>query len=102
MSDHGQGQMNAANNSPDWEAIARVLASESSEEEANRVRAWLASHPADRQLVERLDETARPELADVDVETALQRLHRRMETGAAPKLTLVRGNKQKPRQIIAL
>ena len=102
MSDHGQSSMSATNGPPDWEAIARVLANESSAEEATRVRAWLAANPADRELVERLDETARPALASVDVEAALKRVHRRLDAGAAPKLAVVRGNAQKPRRVIAL
>jgi transmembrane sensor len=102
MSDHGQSHMNASRESPDWEAIARVLANESSPEEASRVRAWLAANPGDRKLVERLDESARPQLADVDVEAALQRVHREMERGAPPKLRVVRGNAQKPRRVLAI
>src|SRR5689334_10166590 len=100
MSDHGQGNMNAANESPDWDAIARVLANESSAEEAARVRAWLSANPGDRALVERLDETARPNLADVNIEAALERVHARMEQQpAAPTLKLVRGNEPRPRKV---
>ena len=100
MSDHGQANMSAANEPPDWEVIARVLADESSAEEATRVRAWLAANPVDRELVERLDETARPALAAVDVEAALARVHRRMDAGAAPKLTVVPGKAQRWRREI--
>ena len=98
MSDHGKAT-NAANESPDWEAIARVLANESTSDEATRVRAWLAANPADRQLVERLDETARPELADVDVEAALKQVHARMQQAPAPSLKVIRGNATRPRKV---
>ena len=100
MSDHGQGNMSATNESPDWEAIARVLANESSPEEATRVRAWLAANPADRDLVERLDETARPSLAAVDVDAALQRVHGRMrQQPSGPNLTVIRGNGRRSRRV---
>src|SRR5215217_268841 len=93
MNDHGSGRTNAANQSPDWDAIARFLADESPAEEAERVRAWLAANPGDRRLVERLDEAARPSLADVDVESALRRVHSRMQAQPeTPRLTLQRGN----------
>src|SRR5689334_15620842 len=98
MSDHGQSQSNAEN-VPDWDAIARVLANESSSDEESRVRAWLAAHPADRHLVERLDEAARPALADVDVEAALKRVHARMQQPGARGLKVVRGNGQRPRRV---
>jgi transmembrane sensor len=42
---------------PDWEALARFLANESSVEEADTIRAWLAEHKADSSLVETLDRT---------------------------------------------
>jgi transmembrane sensor len=101
MSDQGQDQMNAAI-PPDWEAIARVLANESSAEEASRVRVWLAANPADRQLIERLDETARPAVADVDVESALKRVHARMQQRSTHNLTVVRGNAARPRRVYVL
>jgi len=100
MSDHVQGNMSATNESPDWEAIARVLADESSPEEAARVRAWLAANPADRELVERLDETARPDLVAVDVEAALKRVHGRMhEQPSVPSLKVIRGNGRRSRRV---
>ncbi len=99
MSDHGQDRMNSAN-IPDWEEIARVLANEGTAEEAGRVRAWLAVNPLDRQLIERLDETARPELASVDVEAALKRVHGRMDQQtSAPSLKVIRGNGPRPRRV---
>jgi transmembrane sensor len=103
MSDQSQRNLNATNQSPDWEAIARILANEGSPEETSRVRAWLAAHPADRALVERLDEAARPELAGVDVEAALQRVHTRMpKQPAAPSLKVIRGNGARPRTVYFL
>jgi transmembrane sensor len=100
MSDHGQDHTNASNSPPDWEALARVLANESTAEEATRVRAWLAAHPAERQLVERLDEAARPDVANVDIEAALNRVRARMEPQtAAPRLAVVRGNAGRPRRV---
>ena len=100
MSDQSQRNMNATNEPPDWEAIARVLANEGSPEETSRVRAWLAAHPADRALVERLDETTRPELADVDVDAALRRVRARIgNQSSVPALTVVRGNGTRPRRV---
>lgn len=77
---------------PDWDAIARCLAGESSAEEASRVSRWLEAHPADKQLVDQLNAGSVTEVPDVDVEAALQRVHARMnETSAAPRLTLEHG-----------
>lgn len=99
MSDHGQDQLNSAN-IPDWEEIARVLANEGSAEEAGRIRAWLAANPMDRQLIERLDEAARPELANVDVEAALKRVRGRMDQRtSAPTLEVIRGNGTRTRRV---
>lgn len=76
-----------------WEAIARHLAGESSEEESERVRQWLEAHPMDKALVEQLSSIEVSEAADVDVEAALTKVHSRMEhRGGAPRLTLERGN----------
>lgn len=81
--------MTAPATPPDWDALARYLSGESSAEEAAVVRGWLDAHPADRVLVDRLQESAL-ELppADVDVEAALTRVHERMH---APQLTVHRG-----------
>jgi len=92
MSDPGNSQTNAADGSPDWDAIARFLADESPADEAAQVRAWLPAHPGDRQMVERLDEAARLPVAAVDVEAALRGVRGRMqEAPAAPRLSVVRG-----------
>jgi transmembrane sensor len=61
----------------DWEAIARYLAGESPDAEADAVRAWLVARPADAELVTALDRTldrlAVTPTAEIDVEAALQR-----------------------------
>jgi transmembrane sensor len=94
MTDHVSSDSNTPNTSPpDWDAIARFLAGESPSEEASRVKAWLAEHPTDRQLVERLSDAAAVPLADVDVEGALRSVHARMQAEPVAKpLTVVRGN----------
>ena len=64
-----------------WEALARFYAGESSEEEVAAVRSWLAQHPERERALTALDErlarlSALP--ADIDVESALTRVHARM------------------------
>lgn len=84
--------MTAPATPPDWDSIARYLSGESTAEEARVIRAWLDANPADRELVERLDHVTSAAPADVDVEAALARVHRRMnETPQRPTLTLERG-----------
>ena len=94
MTDDASRQSNASSASPpDWDAIARFLAGESPAAEGEAVRVWLAAHPTDRQLVERLGEAATIPVADVDVEAALRGVHSRMKTEpVASRLTIVRGN----------
>jgi len=62
----------------DWEAIARYLAGESSPDESERIALWLAEHPSDANVVAALDKAmaslALREAADVDVESALQKV----------------------------
>lgn len=74
---------------PDWDALARLAAGESTDAEAAELRAWLAAHPEDAALFETLTgavarvesaESARP----VDVEAALARVHERMDEPIAP------------------
>lgn len=63
-----------------WEAVARYLAGESPAEEQAAVRQWLASHPADAQMIAVLDDTlGRVSLAPgaesgIDVEAALAKV----------------------------
>lgn len=59
---------------PDYEAIARYLAGESSVQEASAVRDWLAAHPRDAKAFNALDaalKQAKPDRA-IDVEAALR------------------------------
>lgn len=78
---------------PDWDAIARFLAGESAPAEAADVRAWLDANPRERDLLERLDAVAtRQAPSDVDVESALARVHERIgRINDLPGLTVVRG-----------
>jgi transmembrane sensor len=73
---------------PDWEAIARFQAGESPVDEARAVEAWLASHPGDAELLQRLDASIaeagfRPasgdDAGDIDVEAALRRVKMRRD-----------------------
>jgi transmembrane sensor len=79
---------------PDWDAIARFLAGESPTEEASRVQRWLDAHPEEKALVSELNSTAElSAAADVDVEAALVKVHRRMAASSpAPRLSLSRGS----------
>lgn len=81
-------------NAPDWDAIARDLAGESTVEESEHVRRWLEAHPSDKALVEQLSSIeAAAELPDVDVEAALAKVHAQMEQRpGTPRLTLERGS----------
>ena len=68
---------------PDWDAIARYLAGESSASEAAVVRQWLDSHPTDARAIAALDSAIgkhSPKLS-VDVEAAL----RKVKTRAMPR-----------------
>lgn len=83
---------------PDWDAVARYLAGESSAEEAERVVQWLGTHPADKALIGHLKAAPVAEApVDLDVEAALRRVHTRMK--AAPKLTLERGGARRARRV---
>ena len=67
----------------DWEALARYLTGESSPDEAEMVRRWLAARPASAELVAALDRAmsrvAFAPPADLDVEGALRRVHDRLD-----------------------
>src|SRR5436190_5646740 len=84
---------NGSANVPDWDAIARFLAGESSVEEAASVQRWLETNPVEKDLVARLDAAMTSDApADVDIEAALTRVHARMGTvEQRPRLTLERG-----------
>jgi transmembrane sensor len=78
---------------PDWDAIARFLAGESSVEEAATVQRWLDTNPVEKAFLTRLDAAVTTEpIADVDVELALARVHARMsESMPRPRLSMERG-----------
>ncbi|HEY8164026.1 MAG TPA: FecR domain-containing protein [Gemmatimonadaceae bacterium] len=67
----------------DWDAIARYLAGESSAEESERIRALLASRPADEAVVTALDRVMSKMptsiAGDIDVEAALERVRSRRD-----------------------
>ena len=74
---------------PEWEAIARYLAGESPDAEAEVVRAWLDAHPGDAALVRALDgaldRLVVASASEIDVEDALQRVaDRRDEPDVLP------------------
>lgn len=73
----------------DWEALARFLSGESPAKEAEAVRGWLAEDPARQAVLDALDRAlsrgATPPPADLDVEAALARVHRRMDAPASPR-----------------
>ncbi len=77
---------------PDWEAIARHLAGESSAAESAAVEAWLRERPADARALAALASAsarlARPDAGDVDVEAALGRVHDRMHSLPTPVVPL--------------
>lgn len=93
-SDASPPNQSSSANIPDWDAIARFLAGESSAEEAKSVQRWLEANPVEKELVARLDAAVTADAgADVDVEAALARVHARMgETERRPRLTLDRGH----------
>lgn len=85
---------------PDWDALARYRAGESTPDEATSVAAWLAEHPLDDTMIEALDAAVGAHFGTddrsalpVNVEGALGRLHQRMmeSAPAAPRLTVLRG-----------
>lgn len=81
---------------PDWDALARYHAGESSETERHTIERWLAEHPAEARLLSALDEatsewTPAP-LADdaIDVEAALARVNARRRQPAVVRLPVRR------------
>lgn len=78
-----------ADAAPDWEALARYLAGESSEAEAREVAAWLESHPEDAAMLRALDDAVtrvaapQPSDAPIDVEAALRRVRGRLDAVSA-------------------
>ena len=94
MSDASSPNQSGPANVPDWEAIARFLAGESSDEEAKSVERWLEANPVEKDLVARLDAAVTTDApTDIDVEAALARVHARMgDAQQRPRLTLDRGH----------
>lgn len=64
---------------PDWDAIARYLAGESSASEAAAVRQWLDAHPTDARAIAALDAAVARHAPrqQVDVEAALRKVKTR-------------------------
>ena len=71
-------QPNRPEPSPDWDALARFAAGECTAGEAETIRVWLDSHPADREVIDALQSTTADLVPDVDVEAALIRVQQRM------------------------
>jgi transmembrane sensor len=106
MTESGSPPSNSARvPAPDWDAIARYLAGESSADEASRVARWLETHPTDKYLIDQLNASAvTGVLTDVDVDAALRRVHGRMheERSSSSHLTLQRGGAaRRPRRLAA-
>jgi transmembrane sensor len=91
-SDPSLPNQNSSSNVPDWDAIARYLAGESSVEEAASVQRWLEANPVEKDLLTRLDAAVATDAGtEVDVELALARVHARMgEPEQRPRLSLER------------
>ena len=87
-----------SDHSPDWEALARHLAGESSPEESRAVEAVLAERPEDRELLAAVDQAMSALVAEVsaglDVESALQKVKARRDS-TGPVLT-VHSNRKSP------
>ena len=92
ISDASHPNQSSPANVPDWDAIARFLAGESSADEAKSVQRWLEANPLEQDLVARLDAAVTTDAAaDVDVESALARVHARMtDATPRPRLTVDR------------
>ena len=73
--------------STDWEAFARYLAGESSDEESERIGEWLREHKADAAVVAALEKAiaglALDTHGDIDVDRALARVGERRDSTAA-------------------
>jgi len=105
MTDQGSPSSAAAGSPtpPDWDAIGRYLAGESSATESEAVRAWLATRPEDAELLSQLDNAiasvaTRP-AARVDVEAALGRVKARRNDTLVVSRTRPREAKE-PRRTI--
>ena len=78
--------------SQDWEAIGRYLTGENTPEEARHVESSLAAHPADRKLLEALEEVISAQAPDIshglDVEGALRKVKARLHGASADVIPL--------------
>lgn len=78
--------------SQDWEAIGRYLTGENTPEEARHVESSIASHPADRKLLEALEEVISARAPDIshglDVEGALRKVKARLHGASADVIPL--------------
>ncbi|HEY5060192.1 MAG TPA: FecR domain-containing protein, partial [Gemmatimonadaceae bacterium] len=95
----------AGPNPPDWEAVARYLAGESSPDEQASVHGWMERHPGDRAVMDRLDAAASAGAPEhdtgVDAEAALRTVHARMAADPdRATLSLVRGRRWRGRRSI--
>ena len=82
----------------DWDALARYLAGESSNEEAATMRRWLDARPERAELVAAMQRLiTNVGVSDVDVEAALRSVHARINEQATgtPALTVDRGGSPK-------
>ncbi len=86
------------NSPPDWEALGRFFAGESSPAETSAINAWLRDHPNGAELVGVLDRSVRNirSASDIDVEAALETVRARRvapiardESLTAPRLMLL-------------
>ena len=88
-----------SDHSPDWEALARHLAGESSPEESRAVEALLAERPEERDLLAAVDRAMSNLAAEVpaglDVEAALKSVKARRDS-ASPVLTVHSNRKPAP------
>src|SRR4051812_48997553 len=89
-----------ADDTPDWDAIARFRAGESVGDEARRVAAWLDANPADAELLGALDALVAPRLGadarpavEPDVEAALRAVRARMGDERAPRVLAPRAKR---------
>ncbi len=84
----------------DWEALARYLAGESSDAEAEQIARWLEEHKADAALLQALDNAmaglALREAPDVDIESALRLVAARRDAASPLQDTVRRVSPRAP------
>lgn len=87
-----QSEMPGTGPQADWEALARHVTGESSPEESERIDAWLAAYPEQKEILATLD-TAMSRLAedvpsDLDIDGALERLRSKRDALDRPSLEI--------------